>query len=98
MRDVKIPGALWTLLIAAVIVGIETYVPTAYQMYSEAAVVAILAAAKAANLGTADIDQLLAILRQMQARGASVPETAMARGAKPEVIQEPNKAMRFLLG
>lgn len=93
MKDIKVPGVVWVILIAVAIILIETFVAPGYQLYAEGAVVAIMAAAKAANLGTQQIEDLLDLLRKMQ---ESQP---MPRGMAVDVDEhEPNKAVRFLLG
>lgn len=95
MKDIKLPGFLWVVLIAVAIVLIETFVPVEFQAYGEIAVVALLGAAKAFNLGTKEIDDLLALLRQLQAQ---VPR-AEAAYVEPEIEKhEPNGFVRWLVG
>jgi hypothetical protein len=106
LKDVKIPGILWTVLIAAAIIFCENYLPPEYAAYGPIAVVVLMGAAKAANLGTKEIEELLAILRGIkgnQVRAMHNPEEMAAAPTitVPETTiekYEPNKAVRFLLG
>lgn len=63
MKDIKVPGFLWVVGIAVVVVLIETYVPGQYQYFAEGAIVLVMGFAKAAKLGTDDVDKLVAILK-----------------------------------
>lgn len=92
MNSIRIPGFVWVILIAVAVVGCETYL--ANPLYGEIAVVALMGAAKALNLGTKEIEDMLAMLRKMQ---LSHPQE---RGMAPsvEVPKPPNKVARWLLG
>lgn len=68
MNNIKIPGFLWVVLIVVVIIALETYVPVGYRMYSEVAVVALLGLAKAFNLDSKQVEELLAMIRRLQAQ------------------------------
>lgn len=94
MNNIKVPGILWTVLIAVAIILIETYLAPGYQLYAEGAIVVLMGAAKAFNLGTKEIDDLLAMLRRLQ-RTMPVQES----GAVLDVEKhEPNKVARWLVG
>jgi hypothetical protein len=103
VKDIRIPGLIWTLLIAILIVAIETYMPAEYQLYGEAAVVALFGIAKAANLGTQQLEELIAILRTVQAtqpqtRGLLTDEGVVVTPALAAEEYEPNKLVRWLAG
>lgn len=94
MNNIKIPGTLWVLGIAVAVWAIETYVPGGYQLYAEGAIVVLMGIAKARNLGTQEIEDLLAMLRRLQ-RTMPVQES----GAVLDVEKhEPNKVARWLVG
>lgn len=101
MKDLRIPGVLWVIIIAVAIVAIETYMPVEYQLLGEAAIVALFAIAKANALGTKQIEDLIDLLRTVQTQPQA---TARGMGA-PNIVPtvdvekyEPNKTVRFLLG
>lgn len=110
MNDIKVPGALWVVLIALAVVFCESYLPAEYQVYGQVAVVAILAVAKAMNLGTQDIEKLIALIREIQNRGSGMRSTQETGTEGVHTLYtppaplvrteelEPNKVVRFLLG
>lgn len=96
MKDIKIPGVLWVVLISVAIVLIETYVAPGYQLYAEGAIVVLMGIAKAANLGTKDVEDLVTLLRTLQRQ---LPTHESAAAAQTEAdTREPNKPVRWLLG
>lgn len=94
MKDFKIPGFLWVVLIAVAVMLAENYLPS--PLYVELALLLLFGIAKAYNLGTQDIEDVLDILRRTDSlvpRGRSIVTT--------EVIAEqykPNKTARWLVG
>lgn len=101
MKDLRIPGVIWVIIIALAIVGIETYTPVEYQAYAEMGVVALFAIAKANALGTKQIEDLIDLLRTMQTQPQATARGVGAPSMTPTVDvekYEPNKAVRFLLG
>lgn len=102
MKDIKLPGFLWVLGIAVAIVLIETYVPGQYQYFAEGAVVFLMGAAKARNLGTQDVEKMVALLKNIPAQpsGAVGAERGAVVSAAPINTKpyEPNKGVRWLLG
>lgn len=106
MKDLKIPGFVWTVGIVLAVVFCENFLPPEYQLYGQMAVVVLMGLAKAMNLGVKDIEELLALLREIKAKqppmmrsseGALVAPTVTI--SETEIQQhEPNKVMRFLLG
>lgn len=95
MKDIKIPGIIWVIAISVTIVLIETYVAPGYQLYAETAIVVLMGIAKAANLGTKDVEDLVAMLRSLQ-RQMPTPESSII--ATEAESREPNKTVRWLLG
>lgn len=95
MSNIRIPGVLWTVVIALAIWAIETFLAPGYQLYAETAVVVIMGIAKAANLDDKQVKELLAVLRRLQAQ-VPVQEAAFV---EPEIEKhEPNKAITWLVG
>lgn len=90
MKDFKIPGFLWVVLIAVLVMLAETYLPS--PLYVEAALLILFGAAKAYNLGTQDIEDVLDILRRNEPRSRGIATTV-------EIEQhEPNKVARWFIG
>lgn len=102
MKDIKIPGILWVVGIAVAIILIETFVAPGYQLYAEMGIVVLMGVAKAANLGTQQIEDLLALLRRMQESQPGPEGSPRGMAVDPYRTgvdeHEPNKAVRFLLG
>lgn len=93
--NIKVPGIIWTVIIALAIWAIESFAPTAYQMYAEIAVVAIMAIVKGFNLDDKQVQELLAVLRKLQAQ---VPAQEAAF-VEPEIeAHEPDKLTTWLWG
>lgn len=93
--NIKVPGIIWTVIIALAIWAIESFAPTAYQMYAEVAVVAIMAIVKGFNLDDKQVQELLDILRRLQAQ---VPAQEAAF-VQPEIeAHERGKLERWLVG
>lgn len=95
LTDIKIPGVLWVLLVCVVVVGLEYAGVDA--SITAIGVTAVFAVAKFLNVGTADVDQLLALLREVSAllptrRGST------KTFAKEIADAEPNHLVRWLVG
>lgn len=105
MKDIKIPGFLWVVLIAVAVVLCENYMPN--PLYAEAAILVFMGLAKGLNLGTKEIENLVDLLRAMQVRPAGavgpvgVERALRSAPVSPAVDVErykPNKGVRWLLG
>lgn len=93
--NIKVPGTLWVVLIALSIWAIESFAPAAYQMYAEVAVVAIMAVVKGFNLDDKQVQELLDILRRLQAQ---VPAQEAAF-VQPDIeAHKPDKLTTWLWG
>jgi hypothetical protein len=94
--DIKIPGVLWVLLIAVVVVVAEAY--GIEPAYVAVGITILFGVAKYFNVGTADVDHLLDLLRQV------APLLVTRRGGTPIVVAKeiedatPNKVTRWLVG
>ena len=93
MKDFKVPGFLWVVLIAVAVMLAENYLPS--PLYVELALLILFGVAKAYNLGTQDIEAVLEILRRTDSlvpRGRGIATTV-------EIEQhEPNKVARWFVG
>jgi hypothetical protein len=94
--DIKIPGVLWVLLIGVVVVVAELY--GVEPAYVTVGITILFGVAKYFNVGTADVDHLLDLLRQIG------PLLVTKRGGAPIVVSReieeatPNKVTRWLVG
>ena len=95
MKEFKIPGVLWTLLIAIAIVCIETFVAPGYQFYAEAVVVVLMAVAKGFNLDNKQIEELVAVIRNLQ-KQLPAQEAAFVQSAIE--AHQPDKFTTWLVG
>jgi hypothetical protein len=94
--DIKIPGVLWVLLIGVVVVVAELY--GVEPAYVTVGITILFGVAKYFNVGTADVDHLLDLLRQIG------PLLVTKRGGAPIAVSReieeatPNKVTRWLVG
>lgn len=96
LTDIKIPGVLWVLLISIVVVVAEHY--GLDPALVTVGITLVFAVAKYVNVGTADVEHLLDLLRQVN----QLLPVQRGRGS-PTISQEiedatPNKAARWLVG
>lgn len=95
LTDIKIPGVLWVLLICIIVVVMEYAGVDA--AITAVVVTAAFAVAKYLNVGTDDVDQLLAVVRQfgplLLPRGRNAVDVN-------QVVKDvtPNKVTRWLVG
>lgn len=92
MPKFRLPGVIWVVIIAAAIVAVETFVPAAYQLYGEVAVVAIMAIAKSMNIGGDEIDAMVKKIHEQQNQGA------IPRGVIVPTPRKRGKVERWLVG
>lgn len=88
----RIPGVIWTTIIAVAIFACQTLLPDAYAVYGSMGVVALFSIAKAMNLGGDEIDKMVADLHKAQNQGA-VP-----RGIVVPTPRKRGKVERWLVG
>lgn len=100
MKDIKVPGVLWVVLIVAGIAVVRQFVPE--PLYVELAVVIGFVILKSLNLGTDEINDLIDIIERLQGRlenePMAMPKTVAERAGTVPQVERPNKAVRFLLG
>ena len=96
MKDIRIPGFIWVVLIAAGIVFCENYL--ANPLYGEIAIALLMGAAKALNLGTEHLEEALELLRGMQNATTAVGARGQAMPSVNVSELKPNKPLRWLFG
>lgn len=98
MNEIKVPGVVWVALIVIVLAVLRHYVPE--PLYLEIAVVVAFAVLKALNIGTAELEELLAIIARLQAQiDKDRPRSAEAAPLVPTgKVEAPNKFVRWLVG
>lgn len=98
MQDVKVPGVLWIALVVAALAVLRHYVTD--PLYVEIGIVVAFALLKSLNLGTAELEELLAIIARLQAQiDKDRPRSAEAAPLVPTgKVEAPNKFVRWLVG
>lgn len=96
MKDIKIPGFLWVVLIAVAVMLAENYLPN--PLYVELALMILFGAAKAYNLGTKEIEDVLDILRRID-KGLGVERGRVVNHVGIDIeAYKPNKVTRWFVG
>lgn len=99
MKDFKLPGALWLVVIVAGVVAVEQY--TTDPIYFEIAIVVAGMVLKYFFPGTKEVDDLLSIiekLRQQAMTPTAYTPAQIPMSLEQQTERKPNRLARWLVG